>query len=158
MSLTAIKDGLKKCNACKQIKPVEQFHKRKDRLNGNGRNANCRSCVRAKDMGRPRSNTQYAKDRRKIDVDYYRKSNLKRTYGITIDYFNHILRIQNGVCKICYGPPMGKGAYHVDHCHKTGKIRGLLCHKCNVALGMVGDNMDILRKLINYISTNGETT
>jgi hypothetical protein len=47
---------------------------------------------------------------------------------------------------------MGRyGVYHVDHCHKTNKRRGLLCHKCNVGLGMVQDSVEHLEKLIAYL-------
>lgn len=60
--------------------------------------------------------------------------------------------MQGGVCGVCKGPPMGRGlVYHVDHCHVTGKVRGLLCHKCNVALGMVQDRVSHLQALISYL-------
>jgi len=49
---------------------------------------------------------------------------------------------------------MGAGAYHVDHDHLSGAIRGLLCHKCNAALGMVGDSIDHLLGLIQYLKTH----
>mgnify|MGYP001590153265 FL=1 len=81
----------------------------------------------------------------------YRDKSLKRDYGITLDQYNSMLTSQSGVCAACKGPPGGKGTYHVDHDHRTGKIRGLLCHNCNASLGMVNDDASRLRLLIRYL-------
>lgn len=70
---------------------------------------------------------------------------------MTVEEWEALLTAQGGGCAVCSGPPMGNGRYHVDHCHACGKIRGLLCHKCNVALGMVRDSSDHLRRLIEYL-------
>jgi hypothetical protein len=64
-----------------------------------------------------------------------------------------MLEKQGGVCAVCGGPPLGKGRYHVDHDHVTGHVRGLLCHKCNVALGLVGDDVAQLAKLTEYLTS-----
>ena len=65
-------------------------------------------------------------------------------------------RIMPDRCEVCgnLGKDFQKGL-HYDHNHKTGKFRGWICFKCNVALGMVGDNVEILKKLINYLENNG---
>jgi len=80
-----------------------------------------------------------------------RASKLKSAYGLTIADFDRMLASQGGVCAVCSGPPNGRGAYHVDHDHDTGKIRGLLCHSCNIALGLVRDSQDHLAKLMAYL-------
>lgn len=81
-----------------------------------------------------------------------RKANLKK-YGLTIDDFDRMLQEQNGKCAVCFGLPSGRhNQFHVDHDHKTGKVRGLLCHFCNAALGMVRDNSDTLAALIKYLA------
>lgn len=80
-----------------------------------------------------------------------RNQHLKKLYGINSKEFDDLLERQGGSCWVCSGPPMGKGQYHVDHCHETKQIRGLLCHKCNVALGMVGDSIEHLSRLIFYL-------
>lgn len=59
-----------------------------------------------------------------------REAHLKRTYGITIEDYNRILKEQSGKCAVCGKPPKTM-RLAVDHCHKTGKIRGLLCSYCN---------------------------
>lgn len=75
---------------------------------------------------------------------------LRKRYGITLKTYNSLLEKQNGVCAICGRGP-GKRRLHVDHCHKTGKVRELLCSNCNSALGKVGDNIGLLNKLIEYL-------
>lgn len=57
---------------------------------------------------------------------------------------------QNGVCAICKFKP--KTVFHVDHCHSTGKVRGLLCINCNMALGLLKDNKMFLSQAIDYLS------
>lgn len=55
-------------------------------------------------------------------------------------------------CEICGGPPGGRGRMHFDHDHEKDAFRGWLCHHCNLALGHVKDNIDVLRKMIDYLS------
>lgn len=85
------------------------------------------------------------------DPDYDRRRTLKRKYGITLEQYKEALIQQEGVCKICEGESTGRGIFHVDHCHKTGKVRGLLCSKCNTGIGMLGDNPKLLMKAILYL-------
>lgn len=59
-----------------------------------------------------------------------RNSKLKRAYGITSDQYDQMLKEQNGVCRLCFRPPKTH-RLSVDHCHKTGRVRGLLCIACN---------------------------
>jgi hypothetical protein len=81
------------------------------------------------------------------------KNNVKKSkYKITIETFNQMLLNQEYRCKICneHESNLNK-ILNIDHCHKTGKIRGLLCHKCNVLLGFARDNKDILLSAAKYI-------
>lgn len=73
-------------------------------------------------------------------------------YGITLDKFNEILIEQKYKCKICdkTQEQLGK-CLHVDHCHKTNKIRGLLCGKCNKGIGLFNDNVFLLDKASLYL-------
>jgi hypothetical protein len=80
---------------------------------------------------------------------WHTKSRLKRKYGITQDQVDILLASQGGVCAICLNPP-NKQLY-VDHDHLTGRVRGLLCHRCNLALGMLGDNESGIRRALNYL-------
>ncbi len=78
---------------------------------------------------------------------------LKRRYGLSIEDYNSILKSQNNKCAGCgiLSKDAQMGKLFVDHCHKNGNIRGLLCSKCNTALGLVNDNIEILTNLISYI-------
>lgn len=82
----------------------------------------------------------------------WRENQLKQKYGITLKIYDDMLNNQNAKCAICnIQPDYGRGLLHVDHCHDTGKIRQLLCHHCNCALGGFRDNVEILKNAINYL-------
>lgn len=76
-----------------------------------------------------------------------RRKNLKK-YGLTPEDFDNMLRDQNDRCKICREEDI---MFHVDHDHKTGKVRGLLCSNCNTGLGLFRDNVAYLENAINYL-------
>ena len=70
-------------------------------------------------------------------------------YGLTVDAFNLMLSNQDNACAICYLVPDKR--LHVDHCHKTSKVRGLLCASCNMAIGLLKDDVNRLQAAINYL-------
>jgi len=76
---------------------------------------------------------------------------LKRKYGICQNQYNNILESQSGVCAICFKTCETNQRLSVDHCHNTGKIRGLLCNKCNTALGQMMDSVENLRNAAEYL-------
>jgi hypothetical protein len=85
-----------------------------------------------------------------------RNQKLKKRYGITLDMYAEILASQNGVCAICeYAPSADEKALAVDHCHKTLRIRGLLCQWCNRGLGYFKDNTKVMKKAIEYLTSKG---
>lgn len=86
-----------------------------------------------------------------------------REYGISLKIYNEMFEVQKGLCKICLSPETALNnkkelrTLSVDHCHKTGKVRGLLCHSCNMLLGKAKDNTMILKNAISYLEdTKGE--
>lgn len=84
--------------------------------------------------------------------DNAKNRKLKLSFGITLDDYNNLLKKQDYKCAICKTTePLGKGNFHIDHCHKSEKIRGLLCHHCNVGLGHFKDNIDLLNIAIKYL-------
>jgi len=110
---------------------------------------------------------EYRKNPELYSLDYIKKApltkkqrefthNLKKKYKLTEEDYNNLLVKQGNVCKIC-----GKAETHtfkgkvinlaVDHCHKTGKVRGLLCYSCNTALGKFEDDVNFLQKAIEYL-------
>lgn len=83
-------------------------------------------------------------------------SHLMRKYGITPAEYDVMLEAQGGVCAICHGPPNGrwKNKFHVDHDHKTKKVRGLLCFRCNTMIGAALELASILEAAAAYLRTH----
>jgi hypothetical protein len=74
---------------------------------------------------------------------------LRRKYRMSIEDYDRMLAAQGGVCAICKGPSKRKnGLFDVDHDHKTGKVRGLLCHGCNTGIGLLGDDPRVWERAI----------
>lgn len=96
---------------------------------------------------------------RKMDEDphFHRNWTLKRKFGITSEVYKQMLQKQNNVCAICYGPERTRAnskrvqQFSVDHCHRTNKIRGLLCAQCNLGIGYFKDNPEYLKSAIRYL-------
>ena len=80
-----------------------------------------------------------------------RKQMLRDRYGITTEDYDLLLQEQSGVCKVCNKTCSTGRRLSVDHDHKTGKIRGLLCRNCNVALGYLGDNPLLFERCVLYL-------
>lgn len=84
-----------------------------------------------------------------------------RSYGLTQEMFDSMLKEQGGRCAICATdkPSRRDSTFRIDHCHATGKVRGLLCMSCNSALGMFRDSIPALQKAIEYLtrSSSGAT-
>jgi hypothetical protein len=114
---------------------------------------------------RERNPTYYAekmRERKARDPEGYaaqvRKIALRTSYGITVDDYDRMFKMQRGRCAICgtTDPGQGKKNLCVDHCHKTKVVRGLLCHTCNRALGLLSDSVKVLEKAATYLK--GELT
>ena len=83
-----------------------------------------------------------------------RNSYLKKEYSITHEDYEKMLKQQNNGCAICFRKP-GEGKYlHVDHCHKTGNIRGLLCHQCNWYLGTIEADPGLYKRISFYLNNS----
>lgn len=97
-------------------------------------------------------NKEYRNKHRTIINEKSTWSYLRRTYGVTQTDYNNMMRLQNSACKICKEKPLSKLC--VDHDHKTGKVRGLLCHSCNNSLGLLKESISVLQSMIQYIEEN----
>jgi hypothetical protein len=85
---------------------------------------------------------------------YYRRNYhkiLKRIYGLTKEQYEALLLKQDGKCAICLGPPTKGKRLCVDHDHKTGLVRGLLCHDCNIAIGKFKESEEIVQRASLYL-------
>ena len=148
-SQTALEDRLKRCGKCKEYLPLHSFSKTtqtKDKLY-----CYCRACV---------SETAKESHRRlKADPVRYeaylakeRSRHLKRKYGINAETYDAMLASQGGGCAICGATECSSGAaLAVDHCHRTGKVRGILCRDCNTTLGKFNDDRNRFLKAIEYL-------
>ena len=143
---------MKICKKCNREKPLSDYSFR-DKKAGKLR-AKCRDCEaesyqayksnngeRLKNSWSKSSKSRYEKDRKKI---------LAWRYGLTLEEYDQILSDQDGKCKICKTEPVT--VLSVDHCHSTGKVRGLLCSHCNTGLGMFKDDVQLLERAIAYLS------
>ena len=86
--------------------------------------------------------------------EYDLELHMKRTYGLDFKDYKEMLDKQGGVCAICSSPPPNnrKTRLAIDHCHKTGKVRGLLCDRCNRSIGLLKDDISILKNAIKYLN------
>lgn len=110
---------------------------------GRSKNPNCKDCINSSFKTRWGKDTEFTQKARRAS----RVSHLKRTYGITIAEYERMFEEQKGRCKICHS---GEDLC-VDHCHQTGKIRGLLCRDCNKALGIFKDSPTLLWSAVEYL-------
>lgn len=83
------------------------------------------------------------------------RSPLQQSHGLNREKYAEIFHAQEGLCAICRKPESVKQQrLTVDHCHETGKFRGLLCNRCNRGLGFLGDNEDSLSRALAYLRNN----
>lgn len=138
---------IKECRACKLSLPLDSFNR--DSKKADGRQSYCKVCRAFK-----------VRTWKKNNPDAYkainRKAQLKAKYGIGSDVFENLLSKQNHRCAICGTSNANHNSHQwcIDHCHTTGKIRGLLCSNCNLGLGHFKDSILFLSTAINYLESN----
>lgn len=120
-------DTEKPCTSCGEMKPLDDYHR--DKRNRDGRQTTCKACYHV----------------------YQTNIRRKRVYGITSADYDRMAAEQDGRCLVCGERPTAR-ILVVDHCHRTGKVRGLLCDRCNRLLGVADDNVELLRKAIAFLT------
>jgi Recombination endonuclease VII len=85
-----------------------------------------------------------------------RKSHLKRKYGLSLEDYERMFAAQGGVCAICLETRPEERTLHVDHDHETGAIRGLLCFRCNNAIGDLREDFDLFQRAADYLDRDDE--
>jgi hypothetical protein len=130
----------KPCATCKQVLPRKEFLLCTSSSGYKFLGNICRICRNA-------SRKAWIKTKK----DGLRHIQLKRDYGITLDEYNAMMNEQNGACVICLKEPV-KRHLDVDHCHVTGQVRGLLCSKCNLALGLLNDSPNLFQSAADYLT------
>lgn len=136
------------CKQCTQAKTnnrsPEVFKKYATSDRGKQRNKEYRKTRVHKDVQNNYKRRHYAENK-----DQYKNNHLKK-YGITLETYKILLENQNGVCYVCEEPP-GTKQLAVDHDHDTGEVRKLLCNRCNTALGLLKEDVNIMNNLIRYV-------
>lgn len=133
------------CGKCHQELPVSEFNK--DRSRKSGYAWHCKKCRKEYDQG-------YHSDNRTERLENMRKVSYARRYKISIEQYDAMFEQQNNQCAICGDSAGYKGKrLAVDHNHETGEIRGLLCDRCNLVLGKVKDNPDLLAEMVAYLKS-----
>jgi len=118
---------MKKCTKCGIEKPLSDFYKQLGNIGG--LRHDCKICHKNDDLKRAR----------------------KRKYGITHSEFLALIQQQKNSCAICFQQLKGGIKTHLDHCHRTKKIRGVLCNNCNRGIGYLQDSNEILESALKYL-------
>lgn len=160
---------VKTCRKCLLDKPITEFFRKADSRDGH--QSLCKSCRREykraeyvihRDKVQARNKRWYERNREsqifrtsrnaRQNAPARRDARFRRTYGVSLVEIEAIREAQGGVCAICRDPKRpGRKSLCVDHCHRTGRVRGLLCHQCNKAIGLFGDSPSHLHAAIAYL-------
>lgn len=129
------------CTRCKEEKLETEFYVRKGRPNGKGRLSECKECTKK------RTSKRYKKD-----PDLINDKRAAKLYGLSLQEVVQMRKDANGICAVCNR----EGLHHhkrlvIDHDHETGAVRGLICSRCNSAIGFLGDNIDNVENLLLYL-------
>ena len=165
-------ERVKTCLDCKLEKPISSFGKSKGYKKSYYKSY-CKTCAIQRLNKWVKTNPNKVKEIKKEhylkNIENYkqrakkgylrnpesiRKSYLRRHYKLTSEEYEKLFQMQQGLCAICLSPTspdMRKQRLSIDHCHKTGKVRGLLCGNCNSGLGLFKDNLTILRTAVKYL-------
>lgn len=143
----------KTCYKCKTEKPRDAFFKATKKKDG--LQSMCKSCQAVNDKLPHRKHSH-----NKASAKYYKSEKgeayhadwqFKKKYGISLEQYNSMYTTQDGVCAICNRPESKGVRLSVDHNHNSGEVRELLCHRCNVAIGLVGESQEIISKISQYL-------
>ena len=162
----------KLCNKCGLLKPIEDFYKASGTKDG--RRGECIPCaqvirrrwyeankvksIEAAKRWQERNPEKHAAyqaeyrnrpERKRAMRDLY----YRRTFGITADDVDALIEKQGGVCAICGRTPTRLASWHVDHCHETGVVRGMLCIDCNQGIGKFHEDPARLRAAADYLES-----
>lgn len=146
----------KVCPKCSTHKELSEFHRDKNRPGGYS--GTCKVCSAAHAKFRKARDPEYVarkgREWRAKNPERAKDLLLRYNYGVEIGTYGEMLVAQNGVCAICGTNDPGLPRYtrfHVDHCHDSKKIRGLLCSNCNIGIGNLMHSEVILRSAIDYL-------
>lgn len=149
------------CTKCHIEKPLSEFYPRRDRGEGATR-ANCKDCTKLQLDSLPNiPYSEFSEEQKARAAKKTRKHLLKKLYGLTLEDYDRMLEEQHGKCAICKTEKVGgkhkTNTMIVDHDHKTGKVRGLLCNYCNIMAGMMEKNLETSQLVLDYLRIHTTT-
>ena len=142
---------LKWCGRCKRWLPLDRFSY--NRSKWDGLQERCNECRHT------HWSTTGIETRRNLPIERkreWRRKAVIRSYGLTPEEFEAMRLKQSNKCAICGSTDWGRPSPSIDHDHETGKVRGLLCNRCNRTLGLAEDSIPLLTKMIKYLEKNGK--
>jgi hypothetical protein len=164
---------VKTCNRCGEVKALGDFYG--DKGGRDGKRPECKSCtaarrkqwyqqnrrreiarVKAWQQANPERLKAWREKNRDRRLEQLREIHLRSKFGLTADEYERILEAQAGVCALCGCPPTPGISLHVDHDHGTREIRGLLCMRCNNALGLFREDPDLLMRAARYVKADAK--
>lgn len=150
---------MKQCTNCNRFLGGDRFsskkHICKNRITTYYKRSKCRECVNSENLKRYHTKTSTQKAHKEAAYRYM----IKR-YGLSLEEYEQMIIIQDKKCYICKQEARqdkhGHSRLNIDHCHKTGSIRKLLCHNCNTAIGHAKEDKEVLKKMIEYLEEHDE--
>lgn len=134
----------KECSGCREEKPLSEFS---SHPSGKGKaRSKCKQCTAKRTALWRDKNREGLKEKA-------RNQHMLRTYGLSLEEYNTLLKAQDHKCYICRVDAVDcfHEKLYVDHCHTTGEVRALLCHNCNAGIGHFKENKMLLQNAIFYL-------
>jgi hypothetical protein len=142
---------LKRCTKCRKEKDEAEFRKRS---NSDALRSECKRCLAARSAAwfkaNPKYKSEWRADNPELETAIRRRAERKRKYGLTEDDYRKLLKQQDNKCIIC--EQEFADTPNVDHNHRTGNVRGLLCRPCNRGLGMFKDDALLVYRALRYLT------
>jgi Recombination endonuclease VII len=139
---------MKQCSVCSETKELDQFYNMKSSKDGKG--YRCKECDN-------NARQKWAEKHPERSHLSQRQRNLKHRFGVDLEWYEEQFKKQNYSCAICESKTNKTTGtrefwnFSVDHCHDSGKVRGILCNNCNRALGLLQDSAELLQRAKNYL-------
>ncbi len=156
----------KRCSKCKTSKLTSEFYPKRSADGTSKPDSWCKSCKKIQNdlsvqrniaVVRERLRIYHIKNREK-HLAACKRNAIRRKYGISFGEYDALIKSQQGLCKICNEPLTSRWLTHIDHCHDTQSVRGILCKNCNNGLGMFRENTAALRRAAEYLEDHKKRT
>ena len=150
----------KRCKKCGELKSYDSFYK--SSTNKDGVENYCKECSKKRFKEYHTTNIdkrkEYQKEYRKNNKDKIKNTNILWRYSISSQEADEMFMQQGCKCAICSKVIIKTKDRHIDHCHSSGQVRGILCAKCNTAIGLLNEDTNIMISAISYVAKHNDNT